>query len=37
VEKLARKSGETPVEAIWEGNRPRYKSHLYRLEKHGEN
>ncbi len=35
--KQARKDGETPEEAIWEGSRPRYKTHLYRLEKHGEN
>lgn len=35
-EKLVDTSEDMYVEVVWEGSRPRYKSQLYRLERHGE-
>ncbi len=33
--KPAKATGNDQVTVVWEGSRPRYKSQLYRLEKHG--
>lgn len=35
AEKPAKAPGNAQVTVVWEGSRPRYKSQLYRLEKHG--
>lgn len=36
AEKLAKTTKDDQAEIIWEGSRPRYKSQIYRLEKHGD-